>query len=159
MTASFSKALLAGCALACASLLALADEPLSPAQLAEQLAASDVNTRREAAYQLARIGPRAKEALPALIKALDDAARGGAFTWDALWDAGFSDYYPFLRIGPDAIDSSSHYLAFYLNWAYAETGGCGQHGGRGGEQMAAVHASSIGRRGEASQLPGTSCRR
>ena len=73
MTANFSKALLAGATLVCASLFALADEPPSPAQLAEQLAASDVNTRREAAYQLARLGPRAKEALPALINALDDS--------------------------------------------------------------------------------------
>ena len=55
--------------------------------------------------------------------------------WDALWDAGFSDYYPFLRIGPDAIDSSTHYLAFYLNWAFAETGGCGQHVRQGDEVL------------------------
>jgi hypothetical protein len=72
---------------------------------------------------------------PTAIGALDDAARGGAFTWDALWDAGFSDYYPFLRIGPNAIDSSTHYLAFYLNWAYAETGGCGQHVRQGDEVL------------------------
>ncbi len=61
------------------------------------------------------------------IGALDDAARGGSFSWDALWDPSFNDYYPFLRVGPDTIDSSTHYLAFYLNWAFAETGGCGQH--------------------------------
>ena len=65
---------------------------------------------------------------PTAIGALDDAARGGSgFSWDALWDASFNDYYPFLRIGPDAIDSNTHYLAFYLNWAFADTGGCGQH--------------------------------
>jgi hypothetical protein len=64
---------------------------------------------------------------PTAIGALDDAARGGSFSWDALWDPGFNDYYPFLRIGPDSIDASSHYLAVYLNWAFAQTGGCGQH--------------------------------
>jgi hypothetical protein len=64
---------------------------------------------------------------PTAIGALDDAARVGSFSWDALWDASFNDYYPFLRIGPDTIDSSTHYLAFYLNWAFADTGGCGQH--------------------------------
>jgi hypothetical protein len=64
---------------------------------------------------------------PTAIGALDDAARGGSFSWDALWDPSFNDYYPFLRIGPDAIDSSTHFLAFYLNWKVAEVGGCGQH--------------------------------
>jgi hypothetical protein len=68
-----------------------------------------------------------KPPAPTAIGALDDAARGGNFTWDALWDTGFNDYYPFLRIGPDTIDSSTHYLAFFLNWTFAETGGCGQH--------------------------------
>jgi hypothetical protein len=68
---------------------------------------------------------------PTAIGALDDAARGGGFSWDALWDPSFNDYYPFLRIGPDTIDSSTHYLAFYLNWAFAETGGCGQHVNQG----------------------------
>jgi hypothetical protein len=68
-----------------------------------------------------------KPPAPTAIGALDDAARGGAFTWDALWDSSFNDYYPFLRIGPDTIDSTTHFLAFYLNWKVAETGGCGQH--------------------------------
>jgi len=68
-----------------------------------------------------------KPSAPTAIGALDDAARAGGFSWDALWDASFNDYYPFLRVGPDTIDSNTHYLAFYLNWAFAETGGCGQH--------------------------------
>ncbi len=64
---------------------------------------------------------------PTAIGALDDASRSAGFAWDAAWDTGFNDYYPFLRIGPDTIDSNSHYLAFFLNWAFAQTGGCGQH--------------------------------
>jgi hypothetical protein len=62
---------------------------------------------------------------PTATGALDDAARAAGFVWDAGWDSGFSDYYPFLRIGPDQIDSS-HYLALYVNWQYAQAGGCGQ---------------------------------
>ena len=63
---------------------------------------------------------------PTAIGALDDGARANGFAWDARWDSSFSDYYPFLRVGPDSIDSSSHYLALFVNWAFAEVGGCGQ---------------------------------
>jgi hypothetical protein len=62
---------------------------------------------------------------PTAIGALDDAARQAGFAWDARWDASFNDYYPFLRIGPDTIDAN-HYPALYVNWAFAEVGGCGQ---------------------------------
>jgi HEAT repeat protein len=48
------------------------DAAPSPEKLAQQLGASEVNARREAAYQLQRLGPAAKLALPALIKALND---------------------------------------------------------------------------------------
>jgi len=41
-------------------------------KLAQQLASKDLNTRREAAYQLSHLGTAAKPALPALLKALDD---------------------------------------------------------------------------------------
>jgi hypothetical protein len=68
---------------------------------------------------------------PTAIGALDDAARGGGFVWDARWDSGFDDYYPFLRIGPDQIDSNSHYLALFVNWKFAQVGGCGQRVGAG----------------------------
>jgi HEAT repeat protein len=44
----------------------------TPAGLAKQLESPDREIRREATYQLARIGEPAKEALPALIKALGD---------------------------------------------------------------------------------------
>jgi len=63
---------------------------------------------------------------PTAIGALDDASKVGGFVWDANWDSGFGDYYPFLQIGSEPIDSSSHYLAFYLNWVYADLGGCSQ---------------------------------
>ena len=63
---------------------------------------------------------------PTAIGALDDGSKAGGFVWDANWDSGFGDYYPFLQIGSETIDSSSHYLAFYLNWVYADFGGCTQ---------------------------------
>jgi hypothetical protein len=71
---------------------------------------------------------------PTAIGALDDAARTGGFVWDARWDSGFNDYYPFLRIGADPIDSS-HYLALYVNWKFAEVGGCGQRVSAGDEVL------------------------
>jgi hypothetical protein len=70
---------------------------------------------------------------PTAIGALDDAARQSGFGWDALWDASFNDYYPFLRIGPDTIDAN-HYPALYVNWAFAQVGGCGQRV-NGGEDV------------------------
>jgi hypothetical protein len=63
---------------------------------------------------------------PTAIGALDDGSKAGGFVWDAKWDSDFGDYYPFLQIGSEKIDSSSHYLAFYLNWVYADFGGCTQ---------------------------------
>ena len=66
------------------------------------------------------------EPRPTAIGALDDGSKAGGFVWDASWDSGFGDYYPFLQIGSEPIDSSSHYLAFYLNWVYADFGGCTQ---------------------------------
>ena len=62
---------------------------------------------------------------PTAIGALDDAARQAGFAWDARWDTSFNDYYPFLRIGPDTIDTN-HYPALFVNWAFAQVGGCGQ---------------------------------
>src|SRR5215213_2811851 len=63
---------------------------------------------------------------PTAIGALDDGSKAAGFAWDAKWNSGFGDYYTFLRIGSETIDSSSHYLAFYLNWVYADLGGCSQ---------------------------------
>lgn len=62
---------------ACAALtlaVAAAAEETAPAveKLAQQLGAAELHVRREAAQQLERLGPAAKLALPALIKALHD---------------------------------------------------------------------------------------
>jgi HEAT repeat protein len=56
-----------------ASACIAAEKPADPAQLASQLSSSDVVVRREASYQLAMLGAKAAPALPALIKALNDA--------------------------------------------------------------------------------------
>ena len=72
---------------------------------------------------------------PTAIGALDDGSKAAGFAWDARWDAGFKDYYPFLQIGSETIDSSSHYLAFYLNWVYANFGGCTQTVQQGDEVL------------------------
>lgn len=77
---------------------------------------------------------------PTAIGALDDGSKAAGFAWDANWDGGFGDYYPFLRIGSETIDSSSHYLAFYLNWVYAQLGGCSQSVKQGDEVLFA-HSS------------------
>ena len=78
--------------------------------------------------------------IPTAIGALDDASKAGGFGWDAEWDDGFGDYYPFLKIGDDPIDPSSHYLAFYLNWVYADLGGCSQ-GVKQGDEVLFAHSS------------------
>src|SRR5918999_3848774 len=65
----------------------------------------------------------------------DRRARAGGFVWDARWDSSFNDYTPFWRIGPDPIDSNSHYLALYVNWKFAEVGGCGQRVNAGDEVL------------------------
>jgi HEAT repeat protein len=57
--------------LAAASLCA-EEQPLPVDKLADQLTSRDLTVRREAAYELSQLGVRAKPALPALLKALDD---------------------------------------------------------------------------------------
>ena len=76
---AFLSLLLTPFALASALVLALGAaaargaEELPPVEkLARDLADADVNVRRDAAYELAKRGPAAKEALPALITALED---------------------------------------------------------------------------------------
>jgi HEAT repeat protein len=62
-------------AAACCFLLAAAGHlhaEESAGALAEKLGSADREVRREAAYQLVKLGAGAREALPALIKALDD---------------------------------------------------------------------------------------
>jgi HEAT repeat protein len=67
--------LMRGCAVAAALGLFVAPTTFAKgtaAELADRLASGDREVRREAAYALALLGSEAKDALPALIKALDD---------------------------------------------------------------------------------------
>jgi HEAT repeat protein len=64
-------------------------------KLAEQLAAGDRDTRREASHQLLQLGHDAKPALAALIKALDDEDR-------QVWSNSIA---AIAAIGPDAKDA------------------------------------------------------
>ena len=58
-------------ALAGGSLLA-AEPPLPLEKLVSQLQSGDTPARRDASYHLLKLGPKAREALPALMKALED---------------------------------------------------------------------------------------
>jgi HEAT repeat protein len=69
--------------------------PASPEKLAEQLGSGDMPARREAAYQLQRLGPAAKPATAALIKALNDDDKQ---VWS--WAIG-----ALTELGPDAKDA------------------------------------------------------
>ena len=64
-------------------------------QLVEQLSAQGNPARREAAYQLEKLGPAAKPALPALIKALDDPDK-------QVWSYAVA---AIAGLGPDAADA------------------------------------------------------
>ena len=65
------------------------------AKLTEQLHASDAATRRTAALQLGQFGPAAKDALPALIKALGDSDK-------QVWSYAVG---ALAGLGPDAQDA------------------------------------------------------
>ncbi len=68
-----SRGIAAGFALlVCVNFSAAAEAPPDAAKLAEQLSATDRDTRREAGHLLEKLGAAAKPALPELIKALDD---------------------------------------------------------------------------------------
>ncbi len=71
------------------------DETTSVSDFAKALKDKKVNVRREAAYALRRLGPRAKEAVPALVEALGD---GDQQVWFASIEA-------IALIGPDAADA------------------------------------------------------
>ena len=72
----FFRALAGGVAACLMALSALAEDAPPPVEkLTQQLASPDAGTRRDAAFQLGKLGPGAKAALPALIKALQDSDR------------------------------------------------------------------------------------
>jgi HEAT repeat protein len=77
------------------------DTALSPERLAQQLTATDVALRREAAYQLNRLGPAAKPALPALIQALEDEDK-------QVWSFSVS---AIAALGPEARDAIPKLIA------------------------------------------------
>ncbi|MDQ3624446.1 MAG: HEAT repeat domain-containing protein, partial [Verrucomicrobiota bacterium] len=69
--------------------------PLTVAQLAKQLTGADLTARRDAGYQLGKFGADAKDAVPALIKALDDPDK-------QVWSYAAA---ALAAIGPDAADA------------------------------------------------------
>ena len=72
-----------------------AEPPADVAKLAEQLSASDRDTRREAGYRLEKLGPAAKPALPALIRAIEDSDK-------QVWANALA---AIAAIGPDAAEA------------------------------------------------------
>ena len=79
----------------CALFSTAAEPPADVAKLAEQLAASDRDTRREAGYRLEKLGPAAKAALPALIRAVGDSDK-------QVWANALA---AIAAIGPDAAEA------------------------------------------------------
>jgi hypothetical protein len=72
---------------------------------------------------------------PTATGALDDAARLAGFTWDGTWDPSFNDYFPYSRIGPDRVDPATHFWSLWMNWKFADFGGCGQRVNQGDEVL------------------------
>ncbi len=83
---------LASLSLLCVSVASAEEDASSVSILIQQLSSDDTQERREAAYELADLGPDAKEAVPALIKALADR---DTQVWAEATGA-------LARIGPDA---------------------------------------------------------
>ncbi len=79
--------------------------PDSPEKLAGQLASGDRDAKREAVYQLAKAGPAARAALPALIIALDDNDK-------QVWNGAIA---AIATIGPGAADAVPALLAMFDN--------------------------------------------
>jgi HEAT repeat protein len=69
-----------------------ADAPLPVDKLISQLETGDTPAKRDASYHLMKLGPKAKDALPVLVKALDDSDK-------QVWSNSVS---AIAAIGPDA---------------------------------------------------------
>ncbi len=82
-------------ALAIAPVIAHAEQKPDPLKLAAQLTTGDRDAKREASFQLEKLGPAAKDAVPALIKALDE-------TDSQIWANSIA---AIAAIGPDAKDA------------------------------------------------------
>ncbi len=90
------RPLLATCAIFLPLDFSRAAEPAADvAKLTAQLASSERDARREAGHLLEKLGPSAKPALPALIKALEDSDK-------QVWANAFA---AISAIGPDAADA------------------------------------------------------
>lgn len=84
-----------------AATLLAAEKPVDPGQFISQLAAPDVAVRRNASYELSQLGPKAKDAVPALIKALEDSDK-------QVWTNAIA---AIAALGPDAKDAVPALLA------------------------------------------------
>jgi hypothetical protein len=71
---------------------------------------------------------------PTATGALDDASRLAGFDWDGTWEPAFNDYY-YDQIGPDRIDRSAQFWSLFVNWGFAQAGGCGQRVQQGDEVL------------------------
>ena len=78
-----------------ATVIALGVPPEPVSKLSEKLASSEKEIRREAAFQLDRLGLEGREALPALIKGLSDSDK-------QVWSSCVS---AIAKIGPAATDA------------------------------------------------------
>lgn len=97
MSRKFPRALAGGLFSALLATCVLAeDAPPSVDKLTEKLASKERDARRDAAYQLARLGKAAKPALPALIKALDDEDK-------QIWSDAMA---AIAALGPDAAEAA-----------------------------------------------------
>lgn len=95
-SASARRAVLRGiAAIFTSATLVLAEEAPSIDKLVEQLSARDLTTRRDAAYQLGKLGTAAKPALPALIKAVSDPDK-------QVWSLSLG---ALANLGPDAAEA------------------------------------------------------
>jgi len=97
MRTDFLRTLAAGVIVGVLAFAARAEEPAAPPieKLVQQLAAPEIPVRREAAYQLNRLGQGAKPAIPALIKALDDEDK-------QVWSSAVA---AIATLGPEAKDA------------------------------------------------------
>ncbi len=116
-----------------AASLAGAEEAPNAGKLAEQLAAPELPVRREAAHRLSELGPGAKAAVPALIRALSDPDR-------QVWSDSLT---AIAALGPEAADAIPTLID-----ALAGRGNLGFRG-RGGGQVVMRSAYALSKIGPA----------
>ena len=118
----FVRAFASGAVACLLAVLACAeDAPPSVEKLTQKLASSDAASRRDAAFELGKLGPGAKPALPALIKALQDSDK-------QVWSLAIA---AITAMGPEAKDAIPALLD-----------GFGSRGGRDREKRQAMVRSA-----------------